>query len=101
MHRIEALIHPDNVASIRLVERLGFRCEGGPLRDRWRRGGLYERDDVCAHRRRANRRRTNMISGRSAPPFYSEQDTARVPTHCADTGKRLFVRSATARSRGA
>lgn len=40
-HRIEALIHPDNAASIRLVERLGFRCEGGPLRDRWRRGEGY------------------------------------------------------------
>ena len=40
-HRIEALIHPDNTASIRLVERLGFLCEGGPLRDRWRRGDGY------------------------------------------------------------
>jgi ribosomal-protein-alanine N-acetyltransferase len=40
-HRIEALIHPDNTASIRLVERLGFLCEGGPLRDRWRVGGRY------------------------------------------------------------
>jgi ribosomal-protein-alanine N-acetyltransferase len=40
-HRIEALIHPDNAASIRLVERLGFRCEGGPLRDRWRRAEGY------------------------------------------------------------
>jgi [ribosomal protein S5]-alanine N-acetyltransferase len=40
-HRIEALIHPDNVDSIRLVERLGFRCEGGPLRDRWRRDDGY------------------------------------------------------------
>jgi [ribosomal protein S5]-alanine N-acetyltransferase len=40
-HRIEALIHPDNAPSIRLVERLGFRCEGGPLRDRWRRGDGY------------------------------------------------------------
>jgi len=40
-HRIEALIHPDNVASMRLVERLGFRCEGGPLRDYWRVGGAY------------------------------------------------------------
>ena len=48
-HRIEALIHPDNAASIRLVERLGFLCEGGPLRDRWRVGErLHERDDVCA-----------------------------------------------------
>ena len=36
VHRIEALIHPDNVNSTRLVERLGFRCEGGPLRDYWR-----------------------------------------------------------------
>ena len=41
VHRIEALIHPDNAASIRLVERLGFRREGGPLRDRWRRGEGY------------------------------------------------------------
>ena len=41
VHRIEALIHSDTLASIRLVERLGFRCEGGPLRDRWRRGEGY------------------------------------------------------------
>lgn len=40
-HRIEALIHPDNVASKRLIERLGFRCEGGPLRDYWRVGDRY------------------------------------------------------------
>jgi ribosomal-protein-alanine N-acetyltransferase len=41
VHRIEALIHPDNRASIRLAERLGFRLEGGPLRDYWRRGDTY------------------------------------------------------------
>ena len=41
VHRVEALIHPDNVASIRLAERLGFRCEGGPLRDYWRVGDSY------------------------------------------------------------
>ena len=40
-HRVEALIHPGNVASTRLVERLGFRCEGGPLRDYWRVGDGY------------------------------------------------------------
>src|SRR5215471_17651927 len=40
-HRIEALIHPDNVASMRLVDRLGFHCEGGPLRDYWRVGDGY------------------------------------------------------------
>src|SRR5262249_3835810 len=33
-HRIEALIEPENVASIGLARRLGFRREGGLLRDR-------------------------------------------------------------------
>lgn len=41
VHRVEALIHPDNAASIRLAERLGFRLEGGPLRDYWRNGDTY------------------------------------------------------------
>ena len=38
VHRVQALIHPDNGASIALAKRLGFRCEGGPLRDYWRVG---------------------------------------------------------------
>src|SRR5262249_9175383 len=41
VHRVEALIHPDNTASIKLVERLGFRCEGGPLTDYWLVGDRY------------------------------------------------------------
>ena len=41
VHRIEAIIHPDNTASIRLVKRLGFRLEGGPLRDYWRNGDTF------------------------------------------------------------
>ena len=41
VHRVDALIHPDNIASIRLVKRLGFRCEGGPLTDYWRLGDRY------------------------------------------------------------
>jgi [ribosomal protein S5]-alanine N-acetyltransferase len=40
-HRIEAMISPDNLASIRLVERLGFAREGGPMRDYWRVGEEY------------------------------------------------------------
>jgi [ribosomal protein S5]-alanine N-acetyltransferase len=40
-HRIEAMISPDNRASIRLIERLGFQREGGPLRDYWRVGEQY------------------------------------------------------------
>jgi ribosomal-protein-alanine N-acetyltransferase len=40
-HRIEATIEPANVASIRLAERLGFQCEGGPMRDRLRVDGAY------------------------------------------------------------
>ena len=35
VHRVEAFISPENVASIRLVERLNFRCEGGPIKDYW------------------------------------------------------------------
>ncbi|MFA9215585.1 MAG: GNAT family N-acetyltransferase [Sphingomonadaceae bacterium] len=34
LHRIEADIHPDNIASARLLERLHFRYEGH-LRQRW------------------------------------------------------------------
>jgi [ribosomal protein S5]-alanine N-acetyltransferase len=41
VRRVEAMIHPDNAASIRLVERLGFQFEGGPLRDYWRVGDHY------------------------------------------------------------
>ncbi|HEY1246386.1 MAG TPA: GNAT family N-acetyltransferase [Hyphomicrobiaceae bacterium] len=40
-HRVQALVHPENTASIRLVGRLGFRCEGGPLTDYWRVGDSY------------------------------------------------------------
>ncbi|MBA8901121.1 GNAT family N-acetyltransferase [Phyllobacterium sp. P30BS-XVII] len=41
IHRISAIIHPDNAASIKLVERLGFEYEGGPMRDYWRVGTTY------------------------------------------------------------
>jgi [ribosomal protein S5]-alanine N-acetyltransferase len=41
VHRVQAFIHPDNRPSIRLVERLGFRCEGGPLADYWCVGDRY------------------------------------------------------------
>ena len=41
VHRAQALIHPQNTSSIRLDEKLGFRCEGGPLADYWRVGERY------------------------------------------------------------
>lgn len=41
VHRVEALIDPGNKDSIRLAKRLGFRLEGGPLRDYWRVGETY------------------------------------------------------------
>lgn len=41
VHRVEAIIDPGNAASIRLATRLGFRLEGGPLRDYWRVGDTY------------------------------------------------------------
>jgi [ribosomal protein S5]-alanine N-acetyltransferase len=44
LHRAQAFIHPDNIASRRLVEKLGFRCEGR-LRDNLRVGDEW-RDDM-------------------------------------------------------
>jgi RimJ/RimL family protein N-acetyltransferase len=41
VRRVQALIRPDNSAAIRLVERLGICCEGGPLIDDWRVGDTY------------------------------------------------------------
>jgi hypothetical protein len=40
VHRVEALIHPDNVGSIRIVEKLGFRCEAA----HWSIIGAWEND---------------------------------------------------------
>jgi RimJ/RimL family protein N-acetyltransferase len=39
LHRVEADIDPDNQASARLLQRLGFRLEGR-LRERWIVGGV-------------------------------------------------------------
>ena len=41
VHKVEALIRPDNKPSTALAKRLGFRLEGGPIRDRWRVGGQW------------------------------------------------------------
>jgi [ribosomal protein S5]-alanine N-acetyltransferase len=41
VHKVEALIHPQNKPSIALARRLGFRREGGPIRDRWLVGGKW------------------------------------------------------------
>lgn len=44
LHRAQAFIHPDNTASRKLIEKLGFRCEG-LLRDNLRVGEDW-RDDL-------------------------------------------------------
>jgi [ribosomal protein S5]-alanine N-acetyltransferase len=44
LHRAQAFVHPDNTASRKLVEKLGFRCEG-LLRDNLRVGDAW-RDDM-------------------------------------------------------
>lgn len=41
LHRVEADVHPENAASLRLLERLGFRREG-LLRERWRVEGRWD-----------------------------------------------------------
>lgn len=42
VHRFNAMIAPANAASLRLVERLGFTCEGGPLCDYWCVDGVFQ-----------------------------------------------------------
>lgn len=41
VHKVEALIRPDNEPSAALAKRLGFRLEGGPIRDRWLVSGRW------------------------------------------------------------
>ena len=41
VHKVEALIRADNKPSAALAQRLGFRLEGGPIRDRWWVGGQW------------------------------------------------------------
>ena len=41
VHKVEALIRRDNKPSAALAKRLGFRLEGGPIRDRWKVGGKW------------------------------------------------------------
>ena len=41
VHKVEALIRLDNKPSSALARRLGFKLEGGPIRDRWFAGGRW------------------------------------------------------------
>ena len=41
VHKVEAQIREENKASAALAKRLGFRLEGGPIRDRWQVGGKW------------------------------------------------------------
>jgi RimJ/RimL family protein N-acetyltransferase len=41
VHKVEALILPANKPSAALAKRLGFRLEGGPIRDRWSVAGKW------------------------------------------------------------
>jgi ribosomal-protein-alanine N-acetyltransferase len=47
LHRVQAFIHPDNIGSRMLVEKLGFRCEG-LLRDNLRVGDVWRNDMLYA-----------------------------------------------------
>jgi ribosomal-protein-alanine N-acetyltransferase len=41
VHKVEALIERANKPSAALAKRLGFRLEGGPIRDRWSVNGKW------------------------------------------------------------
>ncbi len=41
VHKVEALIRRVNKPSVALAKRLGFRLEGGPIRDRWSVNGKW------------------------------------------------------------
>jgi ribosomal-protein-alanine N-acetyltransferase len=41
VHKVEALIRAENRPSAALARRLGFRLEGGPIRDRWFKDGRW------------------------------------------------------------
>lgn len=41
VHKMEAQIRPENKPSAALARRLGFRLEGGPIRDRWFKDGRW------------------------------------------------------------
>lgn len=41
VHKVEALIRRENKPSAALARRLGFRLEGGPIRDRWLVSGKW------------------------------------------------------------
>jgi [ribosomal protein S5]-alanine N-acetyltransferase len=45
LHRIAAVVHPENTPSVRLLQRLGFRLEG-ILRDYHRAHGRYHSHDL-------------------------------------------------------
>ncbi|CAN5739198.1 GNAT family N-acetyltransferase [soil metagenome] len=41
IHKVEAVIQRENKPSVALAKRLGFRLEGGPIRDRWLVDGTW------------------------------------------------------------
>jgi [ribosomal protein S5]-alanine N-acetyltransferase len=72
IHRVEALIHPDNLASLRLVEGLGFCCEGGPLVDYWRVGTKFVSVMIYALINNKDERNGGALRGRGLSPAWKQ-----------------------------
>jgi [ribosomal protein S5]-alanine N-acetyltransferase len=66
MNRVEATVNPDNRAAIRLIERVGFQFEGGPLRGRQQVAGEF-RDLLIFGLLRQDWHRTFALKGASLP----------------------------------
>ena len=61
IQRIESTVNPGNAAAIRLLEGLGFRCEGGPMRQRQRVGAEFRDLSMFGLLRAEWRRRSSSV----------------------------------------
>jgi ribosomal-protein-alanine N-acetyltransferase len=74
-HRAEATIHPENLAATRLAERLGFRCEGGPLRQRKLVAGEYRDVMIYGLLQQEWAFRQAVLMSSTAPPINRGQQS--------------------------
>jgi Acetyltransferase (GNAT) domain len=89
LHRVQAFIHPDNTASRKLVQKLGFRCEGllygattCSSRD-WKLTGAAKLDFAAVRDRRPEGiDEAAMTASGSTANFFADAITVCYLRHC-------------------